>query len=90
MEQGCENCKYFVKYYYKDEYGRYLLLIGAGHCKNPDLSKKSTDKIIKSKLPCDKFRANVLEGKTKTKQIFDKLKHAKLLLYDITRLLKDD
>lgn len=90
MQSVCENCIFFVRHYYKDKYGRFILLETSGHCKHPTLNLKSASKIYKTHSQCEFFQAEKAEEKTDKNEVLDKLKHAKLLLSDIMRLLNND
>ncbi len=87
---SCEKCKYFVQHYLKDEFGRFKPIWGAGHCKNSELPYNLSKKIIKSGTPCGHFQPEEVKPQENKKTVLDKLKHAKLLLSDVTRILTED
>lgn len=86
----CKNCKYLVKHYFKDEFGRFKLIDGAAHCKNPSLLYQTGNKIIKKGAPCERFEPEKVNPQDDKKTVLNKLAHAQLLLSDVTRILNED
>jgi len=88
-DKPCENCRYYVKHYHKDKYGRFLRLWGVGHCINTGLSFSASKKAIKKGV-CEFFQPEEVQQCDCKKLILDKLHGAELLISDARRILSED
>lgn len=89
-DNNCKNCKYFVKHYMKDKYGRFRLIDGAGHCKHSTIQHNYRKKVTTTGAPCKYFEQAEVNPQENKRTVLDNLQHARLLLYDIVRILKED
>ncbi len=85
----CENCQYFVKYYYRDELGRYGRVGALGHCKHGELPITASKKAVKAGC-CEYFQTEVVQPQDKKLLIAKKLKHIRLIVSDIKSILDAD
>ncbi len=85
----CENCRYFVKYYYRDELGRFNRVNAKGHCKHGELLMTACKNAVKAGY-CEYFQTEVVQPQDKKLLIAKKLKHIRLIVSDIKSILDAD
>ncbi len=85
----CENCQYFVKYYYRDEFGRFVRVGDRGHCKHGELPITASKKAVKAGC-CEYFQTEEVQPQDKKLLIAKKLKHIRLIVSDIKSILDAD
>ncbi len=84
----CKNCRYYVKHF--ANYNGTYYSIAYGHCINPGLNLKESDKRIKKMLPCEFWQTIEIQKAEQKENIKESLRDMARRLDEIVQILKDD